>query len=63
MMFLVCCITSIRLLMSMFEALVTREKTLDLLCFTLVFLRVIGVVVGGFVGAISGVFWIFTKFS
>jgi len=46
----------------MFEALVTREKTLDLLCFTLVFLRVIGVV-GGFVGAISGVFWIFTKFS
>ncbi len=49
--------------MSMFEALVTREKTLDLLCFTLVFLRVIGVVVGGFVGAISGVFWIFTKFS
>jgi hypothetical protein len=48
--------------MFMFEALMTREKTLDLLCFTLVFLGAIGVV-GGFVGATSGVFWIFTKFS
>ncbi len=35
--------------------LMTREKKLDLLCFTLMFLGAIGVV-GGFVGATSGCF-------
>jgi len=59
--FLVRSITSIRLLMFMSEASLTREKTLDLLCFIVVFLRTIGVA-SGFVGATSGVFWISTQF-